>query len=166
MGRIRSKNTKPEMIVRSMLHQSGFRFSLRTKDLPGKPDVKLTKYKTVIFVHGCFWHRHAGCKRATSPKTNKAFWKEKFKKNVSRDRRNQRSLRELGWKVIVVWECTVLKDPEAVYKRIFRELAQRNTNLPKQSSKYTSFDKSQLLKVAEAKLHYRLKKETPDKPKE
>ncbi|MCP4749643.1 MAG: DNA mismatch endonuclease Vsr [Proteobacteria bacterium] len=161
MSRIRSKDTKPETIVRSMLHQSGFRFSLRTKDLPGRPDIKLTKYKTVIFVHGCFWHRHPGCRRATTPKTNKSFWQNKFEGNVRRDRRNQRDLRKLGWKVIVVWECRVLKDPESVLNRIVRELAKRNADLPNRSRLYI-IDRSHLLRVAETKLQYGLRKADSD----
>jgi len=111
MSRIRSKNTKPEILVRKWLHKQGFRFRLHQKDLPGKPDIVLPKYRTVIFVHGCFWHRHPGCKRTTTPSTNTEFWEEKFRKNVDRDVRNRETLEALGWKVIVVWECEV-KDSE------------------------------------------------------
>jgi len=111
MSRIRSKNTKPEILVRKWLHKQGFRFRLHQKDLPGKPDIVLPKYRTVIFVHGCFWHRHPGCKKTTTPSTNTEFWEEKFRKNVDRDVRNRETLEALGWKVIVVWECEV-KDSE------------------------------------------------------
>lgn len=107
MSRIKSKDTAPEMRVRSALHRAGYRFRLHVKDLPGKPDIVLPKYKTVIFVHGCFWHRHKGCSNATMPSTNQAFWKEKFKRNVERDKREQAELNKLGWKVLVVWECEV-----------------------------------------------------------
>ena len=105
MSRIKSKDTVPEMRVRSALHHAGYRFRLHVKDLPGKPDIVLSKYKTVIFVHGCFWHRHKGCSNATMPSTNQDFWKEKFSQNVKRDKREQLKLKRLGWKVIVIWEC-------------------------------------------------------------
>ena len=105
MSRIRSKDTKPERIVRSFLHRNGLRFRLHVKNLPGKPDIVFPKYKTVIFVHGCFWHRHKGCSDATIPSSNRDFWQNKFKRNVKRDKEEQATLRKLGWKVIVVWEC-------------------------------------------------------------
>lgn len=108
MSRIRSKDTKPELIVRSMLHRLGYRFTVngpKNKKLPGKPDIVLPKYKTVIFVHGCFWHRHRNCKYATLPKTRTEWWKTKLEGNVARDRRQRRELKKLGWRVIVVWEC-------------------------------------------------------------
>ena len=105
MSRIKSKDTTPERIVRSFLHRNGFRFRLHAKDLPGKPDIVLPKYKTVIEVRGCFWHRHPGCKSATSPSSNVDFWQKKFAANVSRDERTEQELKKLGWNVIVVWEC-------------------------------------------------------------
>lgn len=105
MSRIRSKNTKPEIIVRSLLHRMGYRFRLHRKDLPGKPDIVLTKYKTVIFVHGCFWHRHKGCKRCTTPSTNKDYWLKKFERNIANDRMYKKAIKKDGWKVIIVWEC-------------------------------------------------------------
>lgn len=105
MSRVSSKDTKPEKIVRSYLHRAGLRFRLHGPGLPGKPDLVLAKYRTVVFVHGCFWHRHKGCKRATTPKTRKEFWMEEFEKNKARDRRNSRQLKENGWHVIVIWAC-------------------------------------------------------------
>jgi DNA mismatch endonuclease (patch repair protein) len=105
MSRIKSGNTKPEMIVRSLLHKLGYRFRLHRKDLPGKPDIVLPRYKSVIFVHGCFWHRHKGCKNATSPKTKIIFWREKFKANVERDRKVQKELNSMGWSILIIWEC-------------------------------------------------------------
>lgn len=107
MSAIKGKDTKPEMMVRRFLHACGFRFRLHRKDLPGKPDIVLPKYKVVIFVHGCFWHRHKGCPKATTPATNVDRWKTKFDDNVARDARNQAALREAGWDVIVVWECEI-----------------------------------------------------------
>lgn len=105
MSRIRSSNTSPEIALRKALHALGLRFRLHRKDLPGKPDIILPRYKTAVFVHGCFWHRHAGCKIATTPKSNTQFWVEKFDRNVARDNRSRALLEARGWKVIVVWEC-------------------------------------------------------------
>ena len=105
MGRISSKNTSPEKTVRSILHKNGFRFRLHRKDLPGKPDIVLTKYKTVIEIRGCFWHRHKGCKYAYNPKSRIDFWQKKFNENVKRDKYNGRELKKQGWKVVVIWEC-------------------------------------------------------------
>ena len=129
-------NTKPETLLRSMLHSSGFRFRLNGKAskrlhpkgcLPGRPDIVLAKYKTVIFVHGCFWHRHKGCKGTTTPKTETDFWLAKFAKNVERDKKNIRELRKLGWNVITIWECE-LKDPDKVLQKIYAKIAhQLNT---------------------------------------
>ena len=105
MSRVASKDTKPEKIVRSFLHGSGFRFRLHVSNLPGKPDLVLARHKTAIFVHGCFWHRHKDCKKATTPQSRKEFWEEKFKRNVIRDRENSRALKRSGWRVLVIWEC-------------------------------------------------------------
>ena len=109
MSRIRGKNTTPERVVRSELHSRGFRFRIHRKDLPGSPDIVLSKYRTVIFVHGCYWHRHEGCKYATTPKSNVEFWLNKFNENTQRDSRNQKALKDLGWKVLIVWECEISK---------------------------------------------------------
>lgn len=105
MSGIKGKNTKPEMLVRSMLHKMGYRFRLHMNDLPGKPDIVLPKYHTVVFVHGCFWHRHSGCKYAYTPKSRSDFWNEKFKQNVERDFANREGLQKAGWVVLTVWEC-------------------------------------------------------------
>lgn len=121
MSRIKASNTKPERIVRSLLHQMGFRFRLYREDLPGKPDIVLPKFHTVIFVHGCFWHRHEGCKECTTPKSNTEFWLDKFRKNVERDDRVAQRLENLGWKVVVVWSCET-KDLNELSKRLFEEL--------------------------------------------
>ena len=120
MSRIHSKNTKPEKIVRSMLFSMGFRFRINRKDLPGKPDIVLPRYKTVIFVHGCFWHRH-NCKDATMPKSNTDFWEKKFAANVERDKRVKVELKDLGWRVITVWSCE-LKDMETLKSRLVSEI--------------------------------------------
>lgn len=110
MGRIHSKDTNPEMVVRSFLHMQGFRFRLHAKSLPGHPDIVLPKYKTVVEVRGCFWHRHPGCRQATTPSTNVEFWREKFNRNVERDRKTEKQLKELGWNLIVIWECELKED--------------------------------------------------------
>ncbi len=105
MSRIRSSNTSPEVALRRALHALGFRFRLHRKELPGKPDIILPRYKTAVFVHGCFWHRHNDCKVATIPKSNTKFWVEKFNRNVSRDVRSRELLEALGWRVLIIWEC-------------------------------------------------------------
>ncbi len=109
MSRIRSTDTKPEMEVRRYLHAHGFRYSLHTKKLPGHPDICLSHWHTVIFVNGCFWHRHEGCRQATTPRSNTEFWENKFARNVERDKQVREQLTAAGWKVITVWECEVKK---------------------------------------------------------
>ena len=109
MSRIRGKNTKPEEIVRKYLFSQGFRYRKNDKRLPGTPDIVLPKYKTVIFVNGCFWHMHEGCRYFVWPKSNEEFWRNKILTNVIRDKRNYSELQELGWKVIVIWECQLKK---------------------------------------------------------
>ncbi len=117
MRKVRSKDTSPERKVRSLLHRLGFRFRLHRKDLPGNPDIVLPKHNAVIFVHGCFWHRHPGCSRATTPATRREYWLPKFDRTVRRDAENQAALRRLGWKVVVVWECE-LRDVEDMEIRL------------------------------------------------
>jgi len=118
MSRIKDKNTEPEKRIRSMLHELGYRFRLHRKDLPGRPDVVLPKYKTVIFVHGCFWHRHRGCKYSYQPKSRVEFWKTKFDTNVERDERNTEKLKKLGWRVLIIWECELEQKPEKLIRRL------------------------------------------------
>ena len=105
MSGIRGKNTVPEKLVRSFLHSTGLRFRLHVENLPGKPDIVLPKYRAIVFVNGCFWHRHNGCRYAYSPKSRISFWNEKFTKTVERDARNKQLLSDAGWRVYVVWEC-------------------------------------------------------------
>ena len=107
MSRIGGKNTKPEIAVRSLLHNLGYRFRLHRNDLPGRPDIILPKYKKVIFVHGCFWHGHTDCSRSKRPTTNMDFWREKLDKNIERDKAAVRNLEQLGWGVLTVWACEV-----------------------------------------------------------
>lgn len=114
MSRIRSRDTKPEIALRKALHGLGFRFRVQKTGLVGKPDLVLPKYRCVIFVHGCFWHRHPGCKVATTPKSNTEFWVEKFTRNVDRDQRVSKQLEEDGWHVMTVWECELDTDSKAL----------------------------------------------------
>lgn len=105
MSGIRGKNTSPELIVRKFLHAQGLRYKLHAKDLPGKPDLVFPMYGVVVFVHGCFWHRHSGCRYSTTPASNQTFWQQKFDDNVRRDREAIKKLKKAGWRVLVVWEC-------------------------------------------------------------
>jgi DNA mismatch endonuclease, patch repair protein len=107
MSGIRGKNTKPEMIVRRGLHRLGYRFRLHDRNLPGSPDLALPKWNAVIFVHGCYWHRHTGCKYAYTPKSNTDFWKKKLGRNSERDLEHQKTLSETGWRILIVWECSL-----------------------------------------------------------
>ena len=109
MSRIRSKNTKPEMIVRKMLHKHGIRYRLHARDLPGKPDLSNKEKKFAIFVNGCFWHQHKGCKRASIPKSNTEYWIPKLKKNINRLKENLEELDNMGFTTVVIWECEVNK---------------------------------------------------------
>ena len=110
MSRVRGKDTKPEKCVRSALHRLGYRFRLHSKALPGRPDVVLSRHRVVVFVHGCFWHSHPGCRRAARPTSNRRFWNTKIDRNVGRDCEVALALRRLGWRVVVVWECWTRND--------------------------------------------------------
>ena len=122
MSRIRSRDTNIEKLVRSYLFSRGFRFRKNDKRYPGKPDVVLPKYKTVIFVHGCFWHHHKGCRIATIPKSNTKYWMDKFNRNVENDKRHANELQEMGWNVITIWECELISDFENTMERVVKEI--------------------------------------------
>jgi DNA mismatch endonuclease, patch repair protein len=107
MSRVRSANTKPEKAVRSLLHRMGYRFRLHRRDLSGCPDIVLPKYRVIVFVHGCFWHQHVGCRKATIPETRHSFWKQKLTNNAVRDKKVRCELEDDGWRVLVVWECQI-----------------------------------------------------------
>ncbi|MBD3769694.1 MAG: DNA mismatch endonuclease Vsr [Rhodobacterales bacterium] len=111
MAGIGGKDTKPELVLRKGLFALGLRYRLHDRKLPGRPDIVLPKWNAVVFVNGCFWHRHPGCRFATTPSTRTEFWLDKFEKNVARDRRNVAALRTLGWRILVVWECDIKADP-------------------------------------------------------
>jgi len=121
MRRVRGKDTKPEMRLRKALHAAGVRFRLHDRRLPGRPDLVLPGRRLAVFVHGCFWHRHAGCPRTTTPKANSAYWAQKFAENIERDARKTDQLRQSGWNVRVVWECEILDN--ATLDEIVREIA-------------------------------------------
>lgn len=122
MAKVKSTDSKPEMLVRRMAHQLGFRYKLHARDLPGTPDLVFPRLRKVIFVHGCFWHRHANCKRTTVPKARADYWQKKFEDNVRRDGISQDSLKAMGWDVLVVWECETM-DLRQLEKRLKTHLS-------------------------------------------
>lgn len=124
MAGIRGTDTKPEMVLRHALHALGFRYRLHVRKLPGKPDLVFPKFRAAVFVNGCFWHRHEGCRFTTTPATRPDFWKDKFDGNVARDRRNVLALMDLGWRVAIVWECALRKDADAVAIELSRWLTE------------------------------------------
>jgi DNA mismatch endonuclease (patch repair protein) len=117
MSRVRGKSTLPEITVRRSAHASGMRFRLHRTDLPGRPDIVFPRYRTVVFVHGCFWHRHEGCRKATSPKSRVEYWEAKFRTNVERDARNEAELARMGWRVLTIWECET-KDSDLLGRKL------------------------------------------------
>jgi DNA mismatch endonuclease (patch repair protein) len=125
MSRIRSKNTKPELIVRKYLWNRGFRYRLQRKDLPGKPDIVLPRLRIVIFVNGCFWHMHR-CKKFVLPSTNTVFWYDKLSKNRIRDKKNYRKLKKAGWSYIIIWECQLSNNKEKVLEKLYSKLLEYN----------------------------------------
>ena len=131
MSRIRSKDTRPEMLVRRFLHKNGFRYRLHVKNLPGKPDIVLPKYKTVIFIHGCFWHGHEGCKYFVVPKTRTEWWLNKIRGNTENDANSESLLTDTGWKIIKIWECELKK--QFVDKTLQNLLSKIDTNIRKSS---------------------------------
>lgn len=121
MSRIKAKDTVPEMKVRRLVHSLGFRYRLHATDLPGKPDLVFRKYRKAILVHGCFWHCHTGCIDGHAPRSNTSYWGPKLARNRERDKKNRKSLRDLGWDVMVIWECEIT-EMERLEKRVFRFL--------------------------------------------
>ena len=118
MSRIRSKDTKPELIIRKILHNLGLRFRLHKKDMPGNPDLIFSRYNSVIFVHGCFWHQHKNCIDGRLPATRTEWWKNKFNKTKLRDKKNIKGLKKLGWRVLVIWECEIERKPDKTVKKV------------------------------------------------
>jgi DNA mismatch endonuclease (patch repair protein) len=130
MGSVGARNSKPEMVVRRLVHALGYRFRLHLRNLPGTPDLVFPRLRKVIFVHGCFWHRHPGCRRSTSPKTRAEFWATKFERNTERDARKEDELKALGWEVLIVWECETF-DADALAPRLAAFLAEGTRSAPK-----------------------------------
>jgi DNA mismatch endonuclease (patch repair protein) len=126
MAGVRTKHTGPELKVRSIAHGAGYRFSLHRKDLPGRPDIVFPRYKSVVYVHGCFWHQHKGCPKSVLPATREDFWTAKLSRNVSRDVENMRGLRRAGWRVLVIWECQT-RDMDLVARKL-KHFLQRSTS--------------------------------------
>ena len=161
MSKIRSKNTKPEMALRKALFARGFRYRVNDTKLPGKPDIVLPKYKTVIFLHGCFWHQHEGCKYAYTPKTNTKFWVDKITSNKERDKTNLQKLTVMGWNVITIWECEIRHeykhDITPLIDRIVAELLAYSPDYPKKiSMKFYEQIEDQVMMVAEDVIEYRV----------
>ena len=125
MALIRGRDTRPEKQMRSLLHGAGYRFRLHDRKLPGRPDIVLKKYRTVVFVHGCYWHRHSGCRHATTPRTRTEFWEEKFRGTVQRDEAHTQALQSAGWCVIIVWECELRKNPGMVLAKVCAQLKEK-----------------------------------------
>ncbi len=122
MSKIKGKNTRPEIIVRKYLHSKGIRFRLHVPVLPGKPDIVLAKYKSIVMVHGCFWHGHEKCKYFVVPKTRTEWWSNKIAKTISRDKENNEKLTQLGWKVFIIWECELKNGKEETLEKLYREI--------------------------------------------
>lgn len=136
MSRIRGKDTKPEILVRKVIHSQGFRYGLHRQDLPGTPDIVLTRQRKIIFVHGCFWHGHSGCSRAALPKSKRGFWKQKIEANQARDQKARRALRRLGWSVLVIWQCETNKADQLARKlNAFARKSTRNRVISNQRAK-------------------------------
>ncbi len=156
MSKVRSADTKPEWILRCGLHRLGYRYRLRNKDLPGRPDLVFPKYRAVVFVHGCYWHRHPGCKDASTPKSNLAFWTKKFSENVERDQRTEQALTVLGWRVLVVWECELIRNTIEIIGNVASWLRQEDSAADVLPDNTPTVERDKLLAIAEEKVRYRI----------
>lgn len=156
MSKVRSADTKPEWILRCGLHRLGFRYRLRNRHLPGRPDLAFPQYRAAVFVHGCYWHRHSGCKDASTPKSNVAFWIEKFAENKERDRRTEWQLAQRGWRVMVVWECELVNYTIETVGKVARWLRHETAAADQFRYDEPAVDRGELLAVAEEKVRYRI----------
>jgi len=157
MSKIKSTNTKPELMLRKFLFSKGMRYRINYKKLPGKPDIVFTKYKTIIFVNGCFWHGHENCKIAHLPKTNTDFWQNKISRNIERDNKNVQNNILLGWKVLVIWECEINKNNlENIYNRILDAISEDLENKTFKITLYTE-NEERVSKVSEDIFKYNKK---------
>ncbi len=159
MSKVRSGDTKPEWVLRCGLHKLGFRYRVRDRHLPGRPDLVFPKYRSVVFVHGCYWHRHVGCSDAGMPKSNVSFWTGKFAENLKRDRLVEGELGSQGWRVMVVWECELVNRTGETIAKVAIWLRESNaeSNFPSYQERVLEH---QLLAVAERKVRYRIAKYT------
>jgi len=160
MSRVSGRDTKPEWILRSALHRLGFRYRVAPPGFPGRPDLVLAKYRSVIFVHGCFWHSHPDCPRAALPRTNREFWQAKLERTVARDAEIASRLEAGGWRVLVVWECELYADPITVVEQVAAALMQGGTGSVDYCARARGLSRPQLLSVAERKVRYRLGERT------
>lgn len=160
MSKVRSSDTKPEWILRCALHRLGFRYKLKNRHLAGNPDLVFPKYRTVVFVHGCFWHRHPGCKDASMPKSNHSFWANKFSENVRRDARAVEALSQDGWKVLVVWECELMNSTIETVEKVACAIRNNSDSLSRPRYRRVDLERKELLTAAEEKVRYRIDKKT------
>jgi DNA mismatch endonuclease, patch repair protein len=159
MSKVGSSNTKPEWVLRCALHRLGFRYILKNKHLPGNPDLVFPKYRTVIFIHGCFWHRHVGCRDASMPKNNESFWANKFSENVQRDAKVVEALSRAGWKVLIVWECELMKETIETIEKVAQAIRSNLHTHSPHRYRELGLERKDLLAVAEEKVRYRIDKE-------
>ncbi len=158
MSKVRSSDTKPEWILRCGLHRLGLRYKLNNKALPGNPDLVFPTYRIAIFVHGCFWHRHPGCKDASMPNTNPGFWTKKFAENLERDARAVESLSNEGWTVLVVWECELMKRTTETIEKVAHAIRSSLPTVPPRGGQRLHLRRKDLLTIAERKVRYRIDK--------
>lgn len=156
MSKVRGADTKPEWILRCGLHRIGFRYRLGNRHLPGRPDLVFPKYRSIVFVHGCYWHRHSGCKDASIPKSNVDFWTRKFAENIKRDQVIERDLRNRGWRVMVVWECELVRNTVETIEKVAGWLHEGKVATGRVLYSARVVDRGTLLAVAEAKVRYRI----------
>jgi len=158
MSKVASSDTKPEWIVRCGLHRLGFRYNLKNKHLPGSPDLVFPKYRTVVFVHGCFWHRHPGCKDASTPKSNQSLWAKKFSENLQRDARAVKALSQDGWNVLIVWECELMNSTIQTIEKVAHAIRRNVPALSRPENRRLDLQRREVLTVAEKKVRYRIDK--------
>lgn len=155
LSKVRAKNTRPEWILRSALHRLGFRFQIHRKDLPGKPDLVLPKYRAVVLVHGCFWHRHKKCRDASMPSTNQEFWCNKFSATINRDSRVLRELHAQGWRTMVIWECQLERDTISILSTVVNWLTLTKKAESSSLDIGNTISKAVLIRTAEEKVRSR-----------
>jgi DNA mismatch endonuclease (patch repair protein) len=165
LSRVRGKDTRPEWIARSALHRLGFRFQLHRKDLPGKPDLVFPKYRAVLLVHGCFWHRHVDCKDASMPSSNQDFWIDKFSSTIRRDSEVLCNLQSLGWKTMVVWECELERDTFAAITKVVKWLCSDQANPRQRIDLANVINRAMLIQSASRKVGSRTKRYSTGEPK-